>query len=191
VIPLLGLILALTFFFGWALLHKHQVVVADRYAAWKRIETGSWPTTDEINQGCLGDRASDVHLTGSSAGLETPQDLADETDAISDDGGRLADRLAVQRFAKGRRAHVTAQFPAHKSLWEAVISDRPNFHARHSREGITWRCDQARCWSTLRNEFYDDLDEGLQSVPDPGDGMAQMIRSLYLAHWPDKAKNAQ
>ncbi|HET6429043.1 MAG TPA: TadE family protein [Phycisphaerae bacterium] len=191
VIPVLGAILALTFFFGWALLHKHQMVVADRYAAWRRIETGTWPTTVEINEGCLGNRGYNVSLNGSRAGMATPQDLADETADVHDNAGRLADELIVQRFPSGRRAHVTAEFPARKALWEAVMADRPTFHARHSREGLTWRCDEAVCWSTLRDQFYDDLDNGLTAVPDPGDGMAQMIRSLYLAHWPDKAKNAQ
>jgi len=186
VIPVLGGILALTMFFGWAMLHKHQIVTADRYAAWRRVETGSWPTTDEINRGCLGGRARNVSVNGSGAGTQTPADLVDETGHYSDNGGRLADDLVVDLFPKGRRAQVTAQFPTHKAIWEAITDDRPTFRSHHSREGITWRCDEARCWSTLRDDFYHNLDEGLRSVPDPGDGMAGMIRSLYLAHWPDR-----
>jgi hypothetical protein len=191
VAPLLAVILVLTFFFGWAMMHKHQVVVADRYAAWRRIETGSWPGTDTINQACLGDKAYDVHLGGSAASRQTPRDLVDEVAAASLRGDELAQTLLVDRFPPGRRAHVSARFPAYYTMWEAVQGSRPAFHGRHSREGVTWRCDQARCWRTLRDQFYDDLDENLQAVPDPGDGMARMIRGLYLAHWPDKARTAR
>ena len=58
-----------------------------------------------------------------------------------------------------------------------------HIHDHHAREGITWRRDEVNSWSLLRDQYYWDLDGRLRRVPAPGDGMARVIRKLYLAHW--------
>ena len=93
-----------------------------------------------------------------------------------------AAELLLDRFPAGRRARVSARFRAHQALWQREDLIR-YIHSRHGREGITWRRDEVRPWRVLRDQFYLELDEALRRVPAPGDGMAQMIRELYLAHW--------
>jgi len=182
VIPFLATILGLTFFFGWAMMHKQQVLVADRYAAWRRIETGAWPTENDLNRMVFVNKAQDVQLSGTTDGLkETPRDLVGEADARHQLAGALADDLVVQRFPAGRRADVAASFDADKALWEKFTG---HIRHHHGREGVTWRRDEVHCWTTLRNQFYSDFDEDMRSIPAPANGMANTIRRLYLAIWP-------
>ena len=180
IIPFLGLILGLTFFFGWALMHKHQVVVADRYAAWKRIETGGWPSEDEINTKCFMNRASDVSLSTGHVGRETAEDLAAAADAQGPEVGELATRMVVEPFPVGRQAEVYAKFDADHALWQKF---KGYIHHSHRREGITWRRDEVRPWASLKDLYLSELDDRLNGIPAPADGMAQMIRRLYLEHW--------
>ena len=181
VVPFLAMILALTFFFGWATLHKHQVVVADRYAAWRRIEAGSWPTEDDLNRLMFMDRAEDVNLSGSSSDLRaTAIDLAGQTASQHELAGSLADELVVNRFPAGRRAHVAAKFHSNQAMWDRFSG---YIRHQHGREGITWRRDEVNCWSTLRDQYYAQFDRDMRSIPAPARGMASMIRRLYLKHW--------
>jgi len=176
VLPFLAIITALTFFFGWALMHKHQVVTASRYSAWRKVEAGTWPTEEELNEICFNNQATEVGLSPGGEGWETARDLADEAGAFSAYAEELAERLVLDRFPKGRRAHVSADFGRSQAFWQNFTGA---MHSRHGREGITWRRDEVRCWSTLRDLYYHDLDESLRGV----NGMAEMIRRLYLAPW--------
>ncbi len=182
VLPLLAVILGLTFFFGWATMHKHQVVVADRYAAWRRIETGSWPAEAELNDIAFMGKAADVNLAGSQDGLkETAQDLQGAAGRQHERAGDLAEELVVQRFPAGQEAHVSARFDPQQALWAKFTG---YIHHAHGREGVSWRRDHVNCWDVLRDQFYPEFDEELGRLPPPASGMAGTIRHLYLANWP-------
>jgi len=170
VVPILAIIVSLTFFFGWALMHKHQVVVADRYAAWRRVETGSWPSENRLNAVCFANKAVGVSLTGSGVERETARDLVDEAGALSRRSEALAEELIVNVWPGGRSARVAAKFHGSQAFWER-IGLGGWMQSRHGREGITWRCVEVNCWP---------------GIDAPADGMASMIRTLYLEHWPDR-----
>lgn len=179
-IPLLALVLGLTMFFGWALMHKHQVIVADRYSSWQRVTTGQWPSEEKINELCFNDRASDVDLDGTGPVRQTVYEWVQAAGGKSGQAEALADELYVNRFPTGKRARVSATFQSNQALWERFSGAISH---RHGREGVTWRRDEVRCWTTLRDQYYGDVDNLLQRVPAPADGMANMIRGLYLARW--------
>lgn len=180
VVPFLAIILGLTFFFGWAYMHRHQVVIANRYAAWQRVENGAWPSEEKLNKLFFADRAVDVQVHAMGLERWTARDLLDEVGAESRRTGLYAEELLWDRFPGGHRAHVAAKFSSNRALWEQF---QGHIHDSHGREGITWRRDEVNCWTTLRDEFYPDLDAALRAVPDPGAPMAQVIRRLYLVHW--------
>lgn len=54
---------------------------------------------------------------------------------------------------------------------------------RYGREGVTWKRSDVSCWSTLRDAYYSGMDSDLESISPPADGMAQMIRNLYMKRW--------
>ena len=182
IMPFLGVILGLTFFFGWALMHKQQTLTASRYAAWRRIETGAWPSEEDINVLEFGDKADSISLGGSQQDLrETAGDLVLEADARNIPAGQYADELLVNLFPAGRRAQVSAGFEADQVFWRRFLGD---IHGRHGREGVTWRRDEVNPWATMRDHFYADFDAHLRSATGPAAAMARTIRQLYLANWP-------
>jgi hypothetical protein len=179
-IPLLAVVLGLTLFFGWGLMHKQQVIIADRYATWQQVETGSWPGTGKLNETFFRNEASSVDLDGIPAVTETVTDLVAEAGGRSGLAEALADTMLAQRYPGGKRAQVSAKFDSNRALWER---HNGTIHHRHGREGITWRRDEVQPWETLRDVYYPELDAGLQRVSPPADGMADMIRGLYLKRW--------
>ena len=179
-IPFLAFILGITFFFGWALMHKQKVMIADRYSAWQRVETGSWPGEDRLNNLVFNGRAADVNLSSEEPVWETADDLVNQTGQISRQSEMLADELVLQRFPAGHRAHVAASFDPEETLWQRYTGA---IHHRYGREGITWRRAEVSCWLTLRDFYYADLDAVLERMPAPANRMAQTIRSFYLASW--------
>ena len=180
VLPLLLTVLAATFFFGWAMMHKHQVSVADRYAAWRRVETGSWPSEDRINEVCFADRAKDVDLVSEAAVGQTARDLVDVAGQQGGPVKLLAEELVVERYPGGKQARVSATFRHAMALW-AKSAGAITHH--HGREGVTWRRDEVSCWPALRDLYYSGLYGELLKVPAPANGMASMVRGLYLARW--------
>ena len=181
ILPLLAVILGLTFFFGWALMHKHQVLVADRYSVWQKVETGTWPGTDDVNTRVFNRQAQGVNLASADGVTQTVDDLVGEA---SDKGGprtqTLADTLLRENWPGGSSVEVVANFRSSWALWEKFGGQ---MHHSHAREGITWRRADVAPWNTLRDEFYNDLDMQLQRVNPPGQNFAQMIRGLYLSTW--------
>jgi hypothetical protein len=190
-LPLLGTIVAVTAFFGWAMMHKHQVTVADRYASWHRVEAGQWPSEAHVDHVSFNDRASSVDIGGGRRVTETGLELVDKA---GEQGGRpeaLAEEVVLNRFQQshgGRTVRLSARFSHDMEIFAKTSG--PISH-RHGREGHTWRCREVRCWQSLRDVFYNDMDARLEAVAPPADKMAQMIRGLYLAHWPDKTDEWQ
>jgi len=179
-IPFLAFILGITFFFGWALMHKQKVMIADRYSAWQRVETGSWPGEDRLNTLIFNGRAADVNLSSEESIWETVDDLVNQAGEISRQSEILADELVLQHFPAGHRVNVAASFDPEETLWQRYTGA---IRHRYGREGITWRRAEVSCWSTLRDFYYADLDSVLERMPAPANQMAQTIRSLYLASW--------
>ncbi|MCD4699168.1 MAG: pilus assembly protein [Phycisphaerae bacterium] len=182
-VPLLAIVLGLTFFFGWVMMHKHQVLVANRYSAWQRVDTGVWPGEDRLNSIAFNNRASDVVLSSEAPVGETADELISHAGNISPRAEVLAEELITEQYPTGLRAHVSADFNPRQALWQNVMDGMYDIHHRHGREGVTWRRGEVSCWSVLRNQYYSELDDSLERVSSPADGMAQMIRGLYLTGW--------
>ena len=182
-VPFLAIVLGLTFFFGWVMMHKHQVLVANRYSVWQRVDTGAWPSEGNLNHVAFNDRASSVSLSSENPVADTTGDLVTNAGNISPRAEVLAEELINTHYPPGRRVHVSADFNPRKALWQNAMNDMYDIHHRHGREGVSWRRSEASCWPVLRNQYYSELDELLERVSSPTDQMADMIRGLYLAGW--------
>ncbi|MFW6066153.1 MAG: TadE family protein, partial [Planctomycetota bacterium] len=77
VIPLLALVLGLTFFFGWVMTNQQRVRQASRYAAWRRVVRDSGISTRTLNRTFFGDTAESVGVSGGRVGEPTLLDYAD------------------------------------------------------------------------------------------------------------------
>lgn len=193
VLPFLAVILSLTFFFGWAMMHKEQTLLASRYSAWSRADTGVWADEARLNDIVFANKAATLTLTqdsgdptgsawGASGGANTtPGDLVAAVGSVSQVASALADEMVNGRFPHGYRSIVSAEFTPTQNFWSQF---RGAISGRDLREGTSWRrADSASPWNVLRDQFYSPFDAALESVAPPANDMAQMIRNLYLGYW--------
>ena len=59
-IPLMAILIAAIFFFGWVMRNQQRVRIATRYASWKHVYDTS-PSTQQLNEKFFDDRGYDVY----------------------------------------------------------------------------------------------------------------------------------
>jgi hypothetical protein len=180
VIPLLAIVLGLTFFFGWVMRNQQGVREAARYAAWRRVIRGSSADAGDLDRMFLRNAAAPVEVSGARVGEPTLLDYADGVSRFSRAAGDLADATAVDRFPRGYSAHVAAEFPTDVGLWQRFTGP---IRARHSREGVEWRRGQASVEQAIRDLHLAGIDQALDGVPSPGNQLAERLRDLYRGPW--------
>ena len=181
-VPFLAFILSLVFFFGWGMMHKHQVLVSDRYTVWRSVESSA-PSKDEINDAYFDNKAVTVDIDSEAPVTQTGEDLITKAGNESPRAQSLADTLISNVFPGGRHLEVTASFKTIQTFWVRLTGENATIKHEHGREGITWRRDEVDCWKTLRDQYYSGMDDSLNSMPSPASGLAQVVRGLYLTHW--------
>ncbi len=180
-VPLLAVIIALTFFFGHVRVNQQHVQVAARYSAWVGWYSDYPPGSDEaLNSIFMDNRSTDTNLTMEGRSLGTTDDYVEFVSEDSQPAGELATDLIDNYFVSGRRGTVDAVFPSPVNLWEFYEGD---IHARSSREGLEWTRDDAFCEYAVAEQLLTLLDSTLRSIPAPGDRVAVFVRGLYLWQW--------
>ena len=184
IIPFIGGIIALTFFFGWAMKNQQHVKTADRYTAWNRVHGGQDATEAGLNLHFFERKAGGVCIDGAAAPPDTLRDAVRAVDIVPDRRNEtvlLAQELILDHFPHAVGINVTADFPTNVGLWRALGQGAIQHH--HVREGVEWRRGQARCEYETAQSFFPALDATLNSVAAPGDSLGQMARNLYLEGW--------
>ena len=180
-IPLLALVISLTFFFGHAMMNQQHVRISDRYTAWRRAAGGN-VDGQTLNTLFFRERAEGIGLTEDGGPADTLEDYVAFAAWTGSDAERLARATVLQRFPRGQRATVEAEFPSssgagvYRRLAGAI-------RGSHYRDGVEWRRGQARPEDGLRDEFLGDVDATLDNLPAPADTLGQVLRGLYLAGW--------
>ena len=179
-IPLLGLVLSLTFFFGWELTNKEHVRMSDRWAVWRTVRSAGEPIPQQLSDAFFKNKAANVNMSTGSGPDTTLQNYVQDAGKISQGAQQWAQNLVIDRFPRGLSAHVSAEFPSPSAAWARYTGA---IHSAHSRDGVEWRRDQARCEEVLAQEWLTDLDGTLTTIPTPGDSLADTFRNLYLGGW--------
>lgn len=179
-IPLFALIIALTFFFGWAMVNQQRVKVSARYKVWRDLRSTSEVTGGALNRDFYERRAESVDLFSDSGVAETLDDLVTEAGVVSRPAGALAQEAVLDYFPHERRTQVAAEFPTDVRAWRRFKG--PIEH-RYGRAGVEWRRGEASCRMPLLHQYLDVLDSELRSVPAPADGLCRTVRQLYGNGW--------
>ena len=184
-VPLIAVVLGLTFFFGWAMRNQQRVIISDRYAVWRRVVAGDAVGGGRLDRDFFGGQASSVAVD------YNPPDQphkGDETleDYVSMAGQRgaaveaLAQSLVLERFPRSHSAEVSAWFPPKVGLWSRFTGA---IQRQYVREGVEWRNQEAALEPEVRDQFFVPLDSALLGIPAPGDSLGQAFRNLYLHRW--------
>ncbi len=180
VIPMLGFVLALTFFFGWAMRNQQGVRQAAHYSAWRRVLRNEGSSSSDLNRKFLFDAASPVETSGSRAGKPTLEDYADFARGFSKPAGQMVQETAVENYPRGHSSRVAAEFPSDVGLWRAFSGA---IRARHTREGVEWRRGEASVERAVRELHMTGIEQTLDNIPPPGNVLADRIRDLYRSPW--------
>jgi hypothetical protein len=180
-LPLLGLTLTCTFFFGWAVVNQNHVWISDRYACWRQVRDGSAPTDAQLNQKFFGGRAQPVVTSrGPSDGVTERQFVSDVSSGGSSAAGELASELVLNRYPKGLGVGVQAAFPTTVKFWQRINGAISSLHARQS---VEWRWRQAACSAVLADQMLQSVDGALTAMPGPAQGMGALFRTLSRQDW--------
>lgn len=197
-VPLLALVLALTFFFGYLMKNQQAIKAADRYATWRDVYNPN-PTPSDVNNLLFAGRAVNMQVyqrwdvgdptpAGYTPGLTLDEWVTAST-AVSPEAGSFAQSTIHDRFPHHYGKAVVAEFPSTVGAWQQFngpVSSHQidgDVMLGHAREGVEWRRTQAGISETIREQYLQTLDAVLLGIPSPGDGMAQMIRRLYVNGW--------
>jgi hypothetical protein len=180
VIPLLATIIFLVWFFGWSMTNQQHVRISDRYTAWRTFHGGG-VTNDGLNDSFFDSKAININVDYTMPDQDdTIQDFIVAAATVSPEAQSLADRTAGQKFPRGRRDRVWAEFPSTVGLWQKYAGQITSISGR---EGLEWRYTQAQESGAITDQFLQDIETTLNAVPAPGDDMATMIRRLYISGW--------
>ncbi len=179
-VPLIALVLGLTFFFGWAMRNQQRVIISNRYAVWRRVLAGDAVGGGRLNNTFFAGKAAGVSVDYGGGSIET---LEKYVEAAGDRGAAvesLAERLVLERFPRSQSAEVSAWFDSDVGIWQQFTGA---IERRHVREGVEWRNREAALEPQVRDEFFIPLDQALLTIPAPGDSLGQAFRRLYLNRW--------
>ena len=184
-VPLFATVLALTFFFGYAMMNQQRVRSSDRYAVWRSVYGWEHRDPNSIDQKFFGGQAEGVEVHHHGGSNTARKELAQEASSYSADAGEFTDHLVSERFPHGKWKRVRAAFPTDVPLWEPFNGKIENHHAR---DAVEWRRRNAdgshtSISYTVRESYLRDLMETLDGVATPGDALANEIESIIRHGW--------
>jgi hypothetical protein len=185
-IPILALVIALTFFCGYALTNKQHVTSACRYVVWSGAYGQPAPSDEEMNEMFLASKGRRIGIDQGGWPAATPDDLVDWAAGDYPPAGALMDQCIGDRSAHGLWAELTAEFPSSVGAWQSLIGPRTGLHFR---DGGHWTRGELSYLEPIREQFLADLDQAVMNIQQDQDSDSPMVnlagalRGLYSQNW--------
>jgi hypothetical protein len=198
-LPFIMLILLFIMYFGRNSTRIQRVRVMDRYEAWQTAGHGPGPSVNHhrghshMNDTFFEHTAASIGHSGNNGFPDDARDRwVQEVGSIHDQAGELAQAMH-DNMASGTTAHFSTSFAHSNKLLKRFAGSIKHTHTVQDhdwkfvngfgRGGGPWdqRGPGANNLDSLRDVFYDDWDNTLDGMGDSGNGMADMLRSLYLS----------
>ena len=181
IIPLMAMIIGLTFFFGWTMANRLHVRESSRYASWRHARTDQAVGSGQLNNDFFENRATDIGITRGLGTEETIDDLISAAATQGNEHATFADSVIWGCGHQGRTVRVRAKFPSDVGLYRRFQGRLASYF---SRDGKQWRReDDLTPEQDVRDVFLADLDQALQALENSGSRMAKVMRITYLNKW--------
>ncbi len=181
IIPMLAMIIGLTFFFGWTMGNRLHVRESSRYAAWRHVRTKSAVGSGRLNEAFYDHRGTNIGITRGLGTEETIDDLITAAGTMGSEHATFADSVIWGCGHQGRTVRVRAKFPSEVGLYRRFQGRLASYHARDGRQ---WRReDDLTPEQDVRDVFLSDLDQALYALENGGSRMAKVMRITYLNKW--------
>ena len=188
VVPLLALVLGLTFFFGWAMKNQQRVAVSNRYAVWRAVTARDWVAGGAINNRILENKGDAVTVDSRGGPTTTVTRFVNSFVNVGPEAGALAGEIFSARCPGSHGADVQAHFPSDGGLYSRFGGAITGNYVREGREwrrgemAFEWN-DGGRQISLLSIGYFGALDATLAGIPAPGESVGHTFRNLYLVRW--------
>jgi len=195
--PLLALVIVLTFFFGKAMTDQQRVKAAARYVAWREIASrepgrGAYDAADAVDEAedaFFADRASGT-AAGFGTGPLTPRRRLVEAASDGWDefagwppAGALIEQCVPKPWSRGVRIGLSAEFPSEVAAWRRFTGA---IRCAHARDGVQWRRANGTSYlSPVRIQFLAEFDAVVQEMKadEQMRELADALESLYSQRW--------
>ncbi len=184
-IPLLATVIALTFFFGYAMTNQQHVIASARHVAWDKVKGGATPSSQELNTAFFDGKAGQSSVTLGTGPRDTLDALVRRAERRSLPAGELIAQCIGQPWPGGQSARVSADFPSSVPAWRKFTGA---IQSRHVREGVEWRRtppggggQRASYLVPIRDQFLSELDQVVWGIADAP--LRDSLRRLYLQRW--------
>ena len=185
-IPMLALIIALTFFCGYALTNKQHITAASRYAVWSGAYGQAAPSDDQLNAMFLASKGDQIVTSQSGWASATLEELVTWVGCDDQSAGDFLDQCIGDGAAHSRSGEVAAEFPSSIGAWQSFIGPR---RSAHFRDGGQWTRGELSYLEPVREQFLSDLDSAVldirqdQEDDSPMVSLTEALRDLYSQRW--------
>lgn len=181
IIPMLAMIIGLTFFFGWTMANRLNVRESSRYASWRHVRTEQPVGARKLNDEFFDNRATNIGLRRGLGTEATIEDLIAAAGTFGNLHAAFTDAVIWNCGHQGRTVRVRARFPSDVGLYRRFQGRLSSYH---SRDGRQWRRqDDLTPEEEVRDIFLSDLDNALKGLEAGGSRLAKVMRVTYLNKW--------
>ena len=178
IIPMLAGIIALTFFFGRAMMNQQHVRISSRYTTWRQVRAGQAVGAEDLNTQFFNEGGADIEIHRGVGPDDTLDDLVTRAGDTNEWAHALAENTVTGGWPRGATARVAAAFPSDVALWRQF---QGQMHGRHGRDGVEWRRGEVSYLQAIRDQFLQELDQTVSGIPDQT--LQGNLRALYLQRW--------
>ncbi len=180
-IPLMAVLIAGIFFFGWVMRNQQRMRIADRYASWKSVHS-STPSTQDINEQFFADRGDNIQLDFDTE-TSTRQVRYKFVEAFSDSSaGLYVQNLVDKNLPGGSHVFLESEFTTNNARWRQWAESGGLQHS-HVRDGRYWIRGETQMPLSIRDIYLHELDDFVTGFPTQASTGADLIQSLYLGGW--------
>jgi len=177
-IPLLAMVIALTFFVGFAMTNQQRVKASARYLPWRYVQAGEGLSADELNAMFFNERAENIGVVHGSGPDETLREIVARANWESASAGDLIDLCVSNYWPQGSSASISAEFVSSVEAWRRFTGA---IRGGHARDGVEWRRGQVSYLQPIRDQFLMNLDAVVLGIDDAP--LRESLRQLYLQRW--------
>lgn len=179
-IPLIGILIAGIFFFGWVMRNQQRVRIADRYASWKCVYDTT-PSTQQLNEQFFDGRGYDIYTSFDSDLVtnDVRESLIDAVKERDTDAAVYAEDIVGRNLPGGSYALLRSQFSANSARWRKWAESGP-IERSHVRDGRSWVRSETQMPDSIRDIYLEQLHD---VVTPQGPSENDIIQTLYMSGW--------
>ena len=181
-IPLMAILIAAIFFFGWVMRNQQRVRIADRYTSWKRVYDTT-PSEQDINEKFFDDRGYNIsrEVDSDTATNQVRESFIDAVEKRDAPAGGYAQDLINRNLPGGSYVLLRSQFNTNSGKWKKW-AESGAIERSHVRDGRPWIRGQTQMPNSIRDLYLQQLHDAVTS-PSLNSSGGNLIRTLYMEGW--------